>query len=222
MLSKLMKLHKNQKGITGLETAIILIAFVVVASVFAYTVLSAGLFSTQKSQEAVYNGLAETQSTMQIQGGVTAYAANVGSDSTNSLTKVQFMVSLSSATGEQIDLAPTAIWDGNALTIDGTSSPTQIAYTDSTTTIPNMAWTIDWVGKNDGNNILNGTEKALITVWLHDYDGSDWSDGTSPLLAAGRVATYHTFTLEVKPSKGAVLNITRTTPAVLNTVTDLH
>ena len=39
---------RGEKGITGLETAIILIAFVVVASVFAYTVLSAGLFASQK------------------------------------------------------------------------------------------------------------------------------------------------------------------------------
>ncbi len=42
MLRKLMnKIYGNHKGITGLETAIILIAFVVVAAVFAYTVLSA-------------------------------------------------------------------------------------------------------------------------------------------------------------------------------------
>ena len=44
------KFLKREKGITGLETAIILIAFVVVAAVFAYTALSAGLFATQKSQ----------------------------------------------------------------------------------------------------------------------------------------------------------------------------
>lgn len=36
---------RNQRGITGLETAIVLIAFVAVASVFAYTVLAAGIFS---------------------------------------------------------------------------------------------------------------------------------------------------------------------------------
>jgi flagellin-like protein len=64
-------IYKEQKGITGLETAIILIAFVVVAAVFAYTVLSAGLFSTQKSQEAVYSGLEETQSTLAVKGSVT-------------------------------------------------------------------------------------------------------------------------------------------------------
>ncbi len=73
MLNKFIKaLNREQRGITGLETAIILIAFVVVASVFAYTVLSAGLFSTQKSQEAVTSGLEETQSTLKLNGGVIA------------------------------------------------------------------------------------------------------------------------------------------------------
>ena len=33
----------DERGITGLETAIVLIAFVVVASVFAFAVLSTGL-----------------------------------------------------------------------------------------------------------------------------------------------------------------------------------
>jgi len=66
----LQRLWREEKGITGLETAIILIAFVVVAAVFAYTVLSAGLFSTQKSQEAVYSGLEEAQSTTELKGAV--------------------------------------------------------------------------------------------------------------------------------------------------------
>ena len=43
-------LHRGQKGITGLETAIILIAFVTVASVLAYSVLSAGIFSSEKGK----------------------------------------------------------------------------------------------------------------------------------------------------------------------------
>ena len=41
-------LDRDQRGVTGLETAIILIAFVVVASVFAFTVLSTGIFSAPK------------------------------------------------------------------------------------------------------------------------------------------------------------------------------
>ncbi len=50
-LIKSAKLHDNQRGITGLETAIVLIAFVVVASVFAFAVLSTGLLSSEKSKE---------------------------------------------------------------------------------------------------------------------------------------------------------------------------
>jgi flagellin FlaB len=79
-------IYKEQKGITGLETAIILIAFVVVAAVFAYTVLSAGLFSTQKSQEAVYSGLQETQNTLEVKGGVLSQALPKAKDSCDAAT----------------------------------------------------------------------------------------------------------------------------------------
>ena len=56
-------LGTDQRGITGLETAIVLIAFVVVASVFAFAVLSTGLLSSEKSKETVLGGLEETSST---------------------------------------------------------------------------------------------------------------------------------------------------------------
>ena len=68
------KALRGEKGITGLETAIILIAFVVVAAVFAYTVLSAGLFATQKASESVYSGLEEARSALEIKGGVVSKA----------------------------------------------------------------------------------------------------------------------------------------------------
>jgi flagellin-like protein len=43
LMLKTVSRESSQRGITGLETAIILIAFVVVASVFAFTVLSTGI-----------------------------------------------------------------------------------------------------------------------------------------------------------------------------------
>src|SRR3989304_9961116 len=68
----LKRIRKNQEGITGLETAIILIAFVIVASVFAYVVLSAGLFSSQKAKEAVNAGVQSTMATIEIRGNIVA------------------------------------------------------------------------------------------------------------------------------------------------------
>lgn len=44
-------LRNDQRGITGLETAIVLIAFVVVSSVFAFAALSTGLFSSDKAKK---------------------------------------------------------------------------------------------------------------------------------------------------------------------------
>ena len=62
----------DQRGVTGLETAIILIAFVVVASVFAFTVLSTGIFSSERGKETVFAGLKEAQGTLEPKGRVTA------------------------------------------------------------------------------------------------------------------------------------------------------
>ena len=73
-------LFKNERGQTALETAIILIAFVVVASVFAFTILSAGASSTEKGEEAIYAGLEGVQSSMSTRGTViaTGYVAVAG------------------------------------------------------------------------------------------------------------------------------------------------
>lgn len=72
MLKLMKRLARDQRGITGLETAIILIAFVVVAAVFAYTALSAGIFSAQKGQETIYSGLKQAAGSMEMKGGMIA------------------------------------------------------------------------------------------------------------------------------------------------------
>ena len=43
-LTRFLGIGSDSRGITGLETAIVLIAFVVVSSVFAFAALSTGLF----------------------------------------------------------------------------------------------------------------------------------------------------------------------------------
>jgi len=63
---------RNQRGVTGLETAIILIAFVVVASVFAFTVLSTGIFSSERGKETVFAGVQEARGTIEPKGAAIA------------------------------------------------------------------------------------------------------------------------------------------------------
>jgi len=58
----------DQRGITGLETAIVLIAFVVVASVFAFTVLTTGLFTSEETKKASMAAARSTEATLQRMG----------------------------------------------------------------------------------------------------------------------------------------------------------
>src|SRR5512135_711833 len=104
MLKKLLRTLKivndGQKGITGLETAIILIAFVTVASVLGYSVLSAGIFSAEKGKQAVYQGLSQAQASMQVKGSV--YATTVA----DAVTTVTF--TLASVLNDQsVDMTDT-------------------------------------------------------------------------------------------------------------------
>ncbi len=86
----LKNLHRHQRGMTGLETAIILIAFVTVASVLAYSVLSAGIFSAERGKETVYKGLEQAQATMEVNGSVLGLSTDNAT-----LDQVQFSVGLS-------------------------------------------------------------------------------------------------------------------------------
>jgi flagellin FlaB len=79
----------DDKGFTGLEAAIVLIAFVVVAAVFSYVVLGAGFFTTQKAQETVYKGVEQSTANIQMIGA----AYGLSTDNVN-ITEVKFSIGL--------------------------------------------------------------------------------------------------------------------------------
>ncbi len=85
----LSNLHRGQRGMTGLETAIILIAFVTVASVLAYSVLSAGIFSAERGKATVYEGLRSAQATVEVQGSVLGLSTN-----NTTMGQIQFEIGL--------------------------------------------------------------------------------------------------------------------------------
>ena len=223
----------DQRGITGLETAIILILFVVVASVFAFTVLSTGIFAWVRSKETVFAGIEEAQSSIEPRGSVIAYKGVTAATSTT-VFKVTFVVSNAIA-GEPVDLTPdfTANGSGTDPTVSaGAESVTIISYTDKNQVFNDMPWTVAWLGNNDGDNLLEDNEKAEITVWLLNraYAVAIGTAGSIVLQtteggmtsASTLLTTNDEFTIEMKPPSGAVLNIQRTTPSQFDTVMDLN
>lgn len=141
-------MRKDQKGITGLETAIILIAFVIVASVFAYVVLSAGLYASQKTKEAVTSGLGSTMSVLELKGDVIAKMEN------SVLTEVYLTVGIPAA-GSPVDF--------------GSANSTQkvvVSYSDAQNIYPTCNYTLTKVVDLNNDNLLDPNELFQINVDL--------------------------------------------------------
>lgn len=141
--------HRKEEGITGIETAIILIAFVIVASVFAYVVLSAGIFATQKAKESVYAGMQEARSTTEIKGDVIAKMV------AGKVTEVYF--TLGGRPGnEPVDFTDTS----------NSSNKVVISFQDQYQIINTVNWTLTKLISTSSDNLLDMNELFLITVDL--------------------------------------------------------
>ena len=212
------KFMNHEKGITGLETAIILIAFVVVAAVFAYTALSAGLFSTQKGQEAVYAGLQEARSTLELRGGVIATANEAGD--AGRIQQISFVVA-NVLGGEAIDFTQPTDPGSPTGKANATTSTNKIVinYIDENQTENDLWWEVTKLGNADEDYLLESNEKFKITI-----GGSSNSSIPGNLLnALGTNLDVNTqFSLVVQTPIGAVLEIERTTPAYLDVIMNLR
>ena len=204
------KFMNREKGITGLETAIILIAFVVVAAVFAYTALSAGLFSTQKGQEAVYSGLKEARSTLELRGGVIATANESGSD--GRVESISFVVA-NVLGGEAIDFTEPAGGSGGVCT--GDDHKVVINYIDENQTKNDLWWDVTKLGNSDDDFLLENNEKFKVVV-----GGTTGGDLIDALTTDLNVNTK--FSLVIQTPVGAILEIERTIPAYLDTIMNLR
>jgi flagellin FlaB len=186
-------LHKREEGITGLETAIILIAFVIVASVFAFVVLSTGLFSAERGKETVFAGLEKARGNLEVRGALTVTDIDTDGD-IDDQDVIQFNVALA-AGGFPISLNPAAYI--NTVVIN---------WIDAQDRVANVTYTVNWI-LEDGDTLLENGELAEISV--------------SPP-AGSSLLTNEIFTLEVIPPSGGTNLINRTMPPAIDEVMDLH
>ena len=88
-----LRFEKNERAFTGLEAAIVLIAFVTVAAVFSYIMLGAGFFATQKSKQVVHTGVSEASSSLELDGQYIYLTANQ-TGSNGDVKMIDFYVTL--------------------------------------------------------------------------------------------------------------------------------
>ena len=120
---------------------------------FAYVVLSAGLYSAQKAKEAVHAGLESTMSTVELKGSVIAKMEN-------SLVSELYLFVGTPAAGTPVDFTGTA----------NSTNRVVISYHDAFTLIPTVNWTMQKLSTINDDNLLDANELFMITVDLSSTD----------------------------------------------------
>lgn len=137
----------DERGLSGLETAIVLIAFTVVASTFAFGVLSSGLLSSEKSKSTVIATLKETSSTLVLRGTVLALVRLIP---VPHVTDVKFQVTNALQSGESVNLSTS-----------GVGAPI-LTYIDADQSVNLSTWTTSWLTGN--GPLLDPGETVEISV----------------------------------------------------------
>lgn len=188
---------KSENGFTGLEAAIVLIAFVVVAAVFSYVMLGAGFFTTQKSQEVVHTGVTQASSSLAPSGDVI-----VQSTETGAAGNITFYLT-NTAGGTPVDM------DKVVLTYTDDKNFKSQEYGTAGPGNGNNGWKYTCIvyepGHND--NLLETGEKYRVDVNLTNFG----------VQATDLPVVNENFKIEVKPPEGAVLSITKSMPPALVT-----
>ena len=181
----------NRRGLTGLETAIILVAFVITASAFSFVVLNMGMMSADQAQSVISSSVEETSAAIMMDTDIIGTFDNTtGVQSTICLTKATFYIRLSQG-GTPIDMD-----DSNVV----------ITYTNPSTAVA-----------GDSDSMLEVGEKFKVVIDFTQIDKASVDPAQGDM---NNVYThpYEELRIEIQPSGGARFTTERVIPQVSNIV----
>lgn len=180
--------NSNEEGFTGLEAAIVLIAFIVVASVFSYVILGAGFYTTQKAQETIYSGIDQSTTNVQLVGNV----YGISSNTTDGIDQIRFTIGLVPGT-QYVNLEKMTV-----------------VISTPTVTPKILTWTNESSSTKDTNFIALkngiGTSQSTMTP----------SDQVEMQLNLTAVPRDTKINFEIRPGVGASYPFSKTTPSVIS------
>ena len=224
----------NHRGVIGIESAIVLIAFVIVAAALAFVVLNMGFATSQKAKTSIVATLAEAGSSLEIQGKVFAWQDN------GEVEALGIPIKIASG-GESVNLAEAFAavkFTGPTVTYDDIYEgviQTAPEYTQLTTA--SDAAVLVFVGAGGGprncdvNPILGvgGVAETCAFVYFQvNGNNNDILDAgehavLAVLFSAGGDApdALDKVKIELIPSSGAALTVERNVPNLSTTYVDL-
>jgi flagellin FlaB len=216
-------LRKNRRAIVGIEAAIVMIAFVVIAAALAYVVINMGFYSAQTAKTTIDQGVTEATSALELDGFITG--------KTNGSGDVTFLaIPVKLAVGhQQIDMSNNTV----VVAVQGANfSLANIYNTSSIGTqqdLNNLMNTTYWDGSSTSGNTTTYGPNAECFI----YDGAP---GVGNVLVQNAKAFiiislgdnyglpgYSSVKVEVRTSVGAALMVKRDIPGGLanDTLIDL-
>jgi len=198
-----MKFMRNEEGFTGLEAAIVLIAFVVVAAVFSYVMLGAGFFTSQKSQEVVHTSVEQASASMEVRGDVYGINGTKAKVNDTKIAIVDFTLSLT-AGGSPVDINKTV------MTYATSSYAGVLPFNTKTVEGKDPAagsWSVYKRVDGDKDFLLESGEQFVIRA--HLPEGQELAANTP-------------FSIDIRPPVGAALGLKRTAPPQIDAVNILY
>ncbi|MGB9816960.1 MAG: archaellin/type IV pilin N-terminal domain-containing protein [Desulfurococcaceae archaeon] len=198
---------KKKKGIVGIEAAIVLIAFVIVAAALAFVVINMGMYTTQKSKEVMGQALNEATTALEVDGTVLGYVetgpkvtaiyiplkvspGQLAVDFNN--TKIDIVLKIPSGAFSKINRGN----DPSSTTLEGTVNLANLIP--EATDAPNATV---YIIQGDDDTVLEVGEKFMVVIALpSEYE----------------LTQYQSFTVEIRPLQGAPLVIERSIPPTLS------
>jgi len=200
------RMFRRRRGLTGLEVAIMLVAFIVTASAFSFMILNVGYLTSQKAESVISAGMSEASSAIYMDSDlIGTFANNTGAQSDICLTKAVFYVRLGDGD------APIDMSDGR-LVITYSNERCHASVYDSNGTITTVKGV---TGNRD--KVLEAGERFKIIINFTEIDKAavDPAQASKPNVYAH---PYEKIRIEVRPAKGSVLSIDRALPQVASAV----
>ena len=228
----------SHRGVIGVESAIVMIAFVIVAAALAFVVLNMGFTTSQKAKTSIISSLGEASSSMQIAGKV----IGSGGPADGKLNMTAFPIKVASG-GNNINLEAktTAIkYVGNSVDYDniymGTLSGEYKSLSSATAQVLlETSGTYESFGDLNINPFdMDGTPAVGIPAttrafiyWTQESTSNDiLEQGETAVVAvafasADKPSALDKIKLEIIVPSGAALTVERQVPTITNQVVDL-
>ena len=235
-MNLIQKGHRHtHRGIIGIESAIVLIAFVIVAAALAFVVLNMGFSTTQKAKTAIIAAVEEAGSSLEVAGKITA----VGDIDNNVLNATSIPVKIVSG-GASSNL------DGNFTSIKVITSnieydnvytfgPLFVGTYDNATNAWEQAYRNGWLcgpyPQPASCNPYNGTAALPRTIGIIYWNANQNDNAIIDIgehiqvaiafAADERPRALDYFAVEVSTPKGSPMTVDRYVPNITNQIVDL-